>query len=181
MSRFFINRPIVAMVIAIIMVIVGIVSMLQLPVAQFPNIVPPQIQVQATYTGADALTVESSVATPIEQQVNGTEGMEYMYSINANNGSMTLNGIFGISTVPTIDQVLMQMKQGQATAQLPSAVSNYGVTVEQASSSPLIVFALYSPNKTYNAAFLANYANINISNELARIYGVGQVNVYGAG
>jgi HAE1 family hydrophobic/amphiphilic exporter-1 len=181
MSRFFINRPIVAMVIAIIMVIVGIVSMLQLPVAQFPNIVPPQIQVQATYTGADALTVESSVATPIEQQVNGTEGMEYMYSINANNGSMTLNGIFGISTTPTIDQVLMQMKQGQATAQLPSAVSNYGVTVEQASSSPLIVFALFSPNKTYNAAFLANYANINISNELARIYGVGQVNVYGAG
>jgi HAE1 family hydrophobic/amphiphilic exporter-1 len=181
MSRFFINRPIVAMVIAIIMVIVGIVCMLGLPVAQFPNIVPPQIQVQATYTGADALTVESSVATPIEQQVNGTEGMEYMYSINANNGSMTLNGIFGISTNPTIDQVLLQMKEGQAAAQLPSAVTNYGVTVEQAASSPLIVFALYSPDKTYDASFLANYANINISNELARIPGVGQVNVYGAG
>jgi HAE1 family hydrophobic/amphiphilic exporter-1 len=181
MSRFFINRPIVAMVIAIIMVIVGIVCMLGLPIAQFPNIVPPQIQVQATYTGADALTVESSVATPIEQQVNGTEGMEYMYSINANNGSMTLNGIFGISTNPTIDQVLLQMKEGQAAAQLPSSVTNYGVTVEQAASSPLIVFALYSPNKTYDAAFLANYANINISNELARVPGVGQVNVYGAG
>ncbi len=181
MSRFFINRPIVAMVIAIIMVILGIVCALQLPIAQFPNIVPPQIQVMTNYVGADALTVESSVATPIEQQVNGTEGMEYMYSINANNGAMTLNGIFGINTVPTTDQILMQMRQGQASAQLPSSVRNYGITVQQASSSPLIVFALYSPTGQYDAAFLANYANINISNELARINGVGQVNVYGAG
>ncbi len=181
MSRFFINRPIVAMVIAIIMVILGIVCALQLPISQFPNIVPPQIQVQTNYVGADALTVESSVATPIEQQVNGTEGMEYMYSINANNGSMTLNGIFGIATDPTTDQILMQMRQSQASAQLPSSVRNYGITVQQASSSPLIVFAVYSPNKQYDAAFLANYANINISNELARVSGVGQVNVYGAG
>ncbi|MDD5200549.1 MAG: efflux RND transporter permease subunit [Terrimicrobiaceae bacterium] len=181
MSRFFINRPIVAMVIAIIMVIVGVVSMLGLPIAQFPNIVPPQIQVQTTYVGADALTVESSVATPIEQQVNGTEGMQYMYSINANNGSMTLNGIFGISTVPTTDQILMQMRQGQATAQLPSSVRNYGVTVNQAASSPLMVLALYAPGGQYDASFLANYANINISNELARVNGVGLVNVYGAG
>jgi HAE1 family hydrophobic/amphiphilic exporter-1 len=181
MSRFFINRPIVAMVIAILMVILGIVCALQLPIAQFPNIVPPQIQVITNYVGADALTVESSVATPIEQQVNGTEGMEYMYSINTNSGAMTLNGIFGINTVPTTDQILMQMRQGQATAQLPSSVRNYGITVQQASSSPLIVFAVYSPNGQYDAAFLANYANINISNELARIGGVGQVNVYGAG
>ncbi len=181
MSRFFINRPIVAMVIAIIMVIVGVVCALQLPVAQFPNIVPPQIQVNTTYVGADALTVESSVATPIEQQVNGTEGMEYMYSINANNGSMTLNGIFGIDTVPTTDQILMQMRQSQAQAQLPSSVRNFGITVNQASSSPLIVFSLYAPNAEFDASFLANYAYINIVNELARIYGVGQVNVYGAG
>ena len=181
MSRFFINRPIVAMVIAIVMVIIGIVCALQLPVAQFPNIVPPQIQVAATYVGADALTVESSVATPIEQQVNGTEGMEYMYSINANNGSMTLNGIFGINTDPTTDQILLQMRQTQAQAQLPSSVRNFGITVNQAASSPLIVFALYSPNGQFDAPFLANYANINITNELARINGVGQVNVYGAG
>lgn len=181
MARFFINRPIVAMVISIIMVIVGIVCALQLPIAQFPNIVPPQIQIQTNYVGADALTVESSVATPIEQQVNGTEGMEYMYSINANNGSMTLNGIFGISTDPTTDQILMQMRQAQASAQLPSSVRNYGVTVQQAASSPLIVFALFSPTEEFDAAFLANYANINISNELARVPGVGQVNVYGAG
>ena len=181
MSRFFINRPIVAMVIAILMVIVGVVSILGLPVAQFPNIVPPQIQVATTYVGADALTVESSVATPIEQQVNGTEGMEYMYSVNANNGSMTLNGIFGINTVPTTDQILMQMRQSQAQAQLPTDVRNYGITVNQAASSPLIVFALYAPTGQFGASFLANYANINISNELARINGVGQVNVYGAG
>ncbi len=181
MSRFFINRPIVAMVIAILMVIIGVVSILGLPIAQFPNIVPPQMQVSTNYVGADALTVEAAVATPIEQQVNGTEGMEYMYSVNANNGSMTLNGIFGINTVPTTDQILMQMRQGQATAQLPSAVRNYGVTVNQASASPLIVLSLYSPNGQYDASFLANYANINISNELARINGVGLVNVYGAG
>ena len=181
MSRFFINRPIVAMVIAILMVIMGVVCILGLPVAQFPNIVPPQIQVATTYVGADALTVESSVATPIEQQVNGTEGMEYMYSVNANNGSMTLNGIFGINTIPTTDQILMQMRQNQASAQLPADVRNYGVTVNQAASSPLIVFALYAPNNEYSASFQANYANINISNELARVPGVGQVNVYGAG
>ncbi|HEY8901030.1 MAG TPA: multidrug efflux RND transporter permease subunit [Chthoniobacterales bacterium] len=181
MSRFFINRPIVAMVIAILMVILGVVCILELPIAQFPNIVPPQIQVSTTYVGADALTVESSVATPIEQQVNGTEGMEYMYSVNANNGSMTLNGIFGINTVPTTDQILMQMRQNQASAQLPSSVRNYGVTVNQASASPLIVLSLYSPTGKYDASFIANYANINISNELARIGGVGLVNVYGAG
>lgn len=181
MSRFFINRPIVAMVIAILMVILGIVSMLMLPIAQFPNIVPPQIQVQTTYVGADALTVEASVATPIEQQVNGTEGMQYMYSVNANNGSMTLNGIFGINTVATTDQILMQMRQNQASAQLPSPVRNYGVTVNQAASSPLIVFALYSKNPQFNASFLANYAYINLTNELARVNGVGLVNVYGAG
>jgi HAE1 family hydrophobic/amphiphilic exporter-1 len=181
MSRFCINRPIVAMVIAILMVILGVVCILELPIAQFPNIVPPQIQVSTTYVGADALTVESSVATPIEQQVNGTEGMEYMYSVNANNGSMTLNGIFGINTVPTTDQILMQMRQNQASAQLPSSVRNYGVTVNQASASPLIVLSLYSPTGKYDASFIANYANINISNELARIGGVGLVNVYGAG
>ncbi len=181
MSRFFINRPIVAMVISILMVIVGVVCILGLPIAQFPNIVPPQIQVSTTYVGADALTVESSVATPIEQQVNGTEGMEYMYSVNANNGSMTLNGIFGINTVPTTDQILMQMRQNQASAQLPSSVRNYGVTVNQASASPLMVLSLYAPSGKYDASFLANYANINISNELARINGVGLVNVYGAG
>lgn len=124
------------MVIAIITVIVGLVSMAGLPVSQFPNIVPPQIQVQTTYVGADALTVEDSVATPIEQQMSGVEGMDYMYSINANNGMMSLNVIFDTSTDPTTDQILAQMRQTQASAQLPQSVRNYGVTVQQSLSSP---------------------------------------------
>ncbi len=181
MPQFFINRPIVAMVIAIITVIVGLVMMANLPVAQYPNIVPPQIQVSATYVGADALTVEQSVATPIEQQVNGVDNMEYMYSINANNGQMTLNVFFGVQTDATTDQILTQMRQGQAASQLPSAVSNFGVTVQKSTSAPLVLFALNSPNGQFDATFLANYAYININNELGRIPGISQVAIFGAG
>lgn len=181
MSRFFIRRPIVAMVIAIITVIIGLVSLMGLPVAQFPNIVPPQIQVQTTYVGADALTVEQSVATPIEQAMSGVEGMEYMYSVNANNGMMTLNVIFGIQTEPTTDQILAQMRQTQAASQLPTDVRNFGVTVTQAYASPLGVFVLYSPENTHDPVFLANYAYININDPMTRVDGVGQVNIYGSG
>ena len=169
------------MVIAIITVIVGLVSMAGLPVSQFPNIVPPQIQVQTTYVGADALTVEQSVATPIEQQMSGVEGMEYMYSINANNGAMTLNVIFGTDTVPTTDQILAQMRQTQASPQIPSDVRNFGVTVEQALASPLGVFVLYSPKGSHDPTFLANYGYININDPLTRVKGVGSVSIFGAG
>src|SRR5512136_3149540 len=144
MSKFFINRPIVAMVIAIITVIVGIVAMLSLPIAQFPNIIPPEIQVQGTYVGADALTVEQSVATPIEQQMSGVDNMIYMYSINANNGQMSLRVDFDVTTDPNTDQVLTQMRLGQAQSQLPAEVNNYGVTVKKSVSSPLLLFTLYS-------------------------------------
>ncbi len=181
MSRFFINRPIVAMVISIILVIVGLVSLAGLPVAQFPNIVPPQIQVGTVFVGADADTVANAVAIPIESQVNGVENMEYMYSVSANNGQMNLNVIFGVGSDSTTDQILTQMRQAQANAQLPSSAQAYGVTVEQATSSPLIVFTLFSPNSTYDPTFLANYAYINITNELARVAGIGQVQVFGAG
>jgi HAE1 family hydrophobic/amphiphilic exporter-1 len=181
MSNFFIRRPIVAMVIAIITVIVGLVSMAGLPVAQFPNIVPPQIQVQTTYVGADALTVEQSVATPIEQQMSGVEGMDYMYSINANSGIMSLNVIFDTSTLPTTDQILAQMRQTQAASQTPSEVRNYGVTVEQALAAPLGVFVLYSNDGTFDPTFLANYAYINLNDPLTRIPGIGNVNIFGAG
>src|SRR5476651_283217 len=129
MASFFINRPIVAMVIAIITVLVGLVSMVGLPVAQFPNIVPPEVQVKSTYVGADALTVEQAVATPIEQQMSGVDNMNYMYSVNANNGQSTLTVNFDVKTDPNTDQILAQMRASQAESQLPTDVRNYGITV----------------------------------------------------
>jgi HAE1 family hydrophobic/amphiphilic exporter-1 len=180
-ARFFVNRPIVAMVIAIIMTIVGIVAMVQLPVAQFPNIAPPQIQLSTTYVGADALTVEGSVAAPIEQQMSGVNGMIYMYSINASTGSMNLYVNFDVTTDANIDQVLAQMRYSQAESQLPSDVRNYGTTVRQAATSPLALFSIYSPNGTYDAVFLSNYAYININDPMTRVPGVGQVSIFGAG
>jgi len=181
MAKFFVNRPIVAMVISIIIVIVGVVAIFRLPVAQFPNIVPPEIQIQTTYVGADALTVEQSVATPIEQQMSGVDNMIYMYSTNANNGQMTLRVDFDVSTDPNTDQVLAQMRQSQAQSQLPSDVNNFGITVKKSTSSPLLLFSLYSPKGTYNARFLSNYAYININDPLSRVPGVGQVQIFGAG
>ncbi len=157
MSKFFINRPIVAMVISILMVIVGLVAMSSLPTAQFPNIVPPEMQVKGSYPGADALTVEQSVATPIEQQMSGVDNMNYMYSLNANDGSMKLTVNFDIKTDPNTDQILSQMRSNQANSQLPTDVINQGVTVQKSTASPLIMFALISPNGTYDNVFLANY------------------------
>ncbi len=181
MSKFFINRPIVAMVIAILMVIMGLVAMARLPIAQFPNIVPPAIQVNATYTGADALTLEQAVATPIEQQMSGVDNMDYMYSVNANNGQTTLYVYFDLSTDANTDQLLAQMREGQAESQLPSDVRNYGVTVQKSTSSPLVMFALYSPNGTYDNIFLANYSYININDQMTRIKGIASVTIFGAG
>ena len=181
MAKFFINRPIVAMVIAILMVIVGLVAMLALPVALFPNIADPQIQLNATYPGADAITVEQSVATPIEQQMSGVDNMEYMYSLNANNGSMKLTVDFNVKTDPNTDQILAQMRLGQANAQLPSAVISQGVTVQKGTSAPLILFALYSPNNSYDNIFLANYSYININDQMTRVPGIASVSVFGAG
>ena len=181
MAKFFINRPIVAMVISILMVLMGLVSMSRLPIAQFPNIADPQIQVNATYPGADALTVQQSVAVPIEQQMSGVDNMEYMYSLNANNGSMKLTVDFDVKTDPNTDQILAQMRQGQANSQLPSAVINQGVTVQKSTTSPLLMFALYSPNNTYDSIFLANYSYININDQMTRVPGIASVSVFGAG
>jgi HAE1 family hydrophobic/amphiphilic exporter-1 len=181
MSKFFINRPIVAMVISIIMVIVGLVTMLSLPIAQFPKVVPPEIFIQADYVGADAQTIEESVATPIEQQMSGVDNMNYMYSVNANNGLMRLFVNFDLKTDPNIDHVLTQLRYAQAEPQLPSDVRNYGVTVQKSLSAPFMILALNSPKGSRGAEFLANYAYINLSDPLSRVAGVSQVTVFGAG
>ena len=181
MANFFIRRPIVAMVIAILMVVIGAIAMLRLPTAQFPNIAPPETQVKATYPGADAQTVEQSVATPIEQQMSGVDNMNYMYSNNANNGQMTLTVNFDIKTDPNTDQILSQMRTNQANSQLPADVVNYGVTVQKSTMAPLMLITLYSPKGTYDNIFLANYSYINLNDQLTRVPGIASVTVFGAG
>ncbi|OPY74304.1 MAG: Efflux pump membrane transporter BepG [Syntrophorhabdus sp. PtaU1.Bin050] len=181
MVKFFIERPIVAIVIAIVMVIVGVVAILGLPVAQYPNIVPPEIYINTFYTGADAQTVEQSVATPIEQEMSGVDNMNYMYSLNANNGELKMYVNFDVKTDPNIDQVLAQMRQSQAASKLPSEVTTYGVTVKKSTAAPLMLVSLFSPKGTYDAIFLANYAYINLNDQLTRVAGIASVTVFGAG
>src|SRR5271165_6755376 len=182
MSKFFINRPIVAMVIAIVMVIVGALTILSLPVAQFPSIAPPEIQVLATYIGADAQTLEQAVATPIEQQMSGVDNMNYMYSLNATGNSTTsLIVDFDAKTDPNTDYILAQSRETLAASQLPVDVTNYGVTVRKSVTAPLTLMAVYSPHGTYDAEFLANYAYINLTDPLLRSPGIGNVQVFGAG
>lgn len=181
MSKFFINRPIVAMVISIITVILGLVCIVGLPIAQFPGIVPQQIQVTATYTGADAMTVQQAVATPLEQQINGVDNMQYMYSLNSSSGQMTLNVLFGNTTDPVTDQILTQMRQSLAQAQLPQQVVKQGINVVKTTPSPLVCYALYTDDDRYDSVFLANYAYVNIVNPLTRLTGIASVSIYGAG
>src|SRR3954447_24712033 len=182
MSKFFIHRPIVAMVIAILTVIIGAVAIVGLPVAQFPQIAPPEIQVSAIYVGADAQTIEQSVATPIEQQMSGVDNMNYMYSLNATaNGQMRMVVNFDVATDPNTDLILAQSRVTQAASQLPADVNNYGVTVQKSVLAPLMLIALNSPKGTYDARFLANYAYINLVDQLTRVKGVGTVQVFGAG
>src|SRR5438105_2780057 len=155
MSEFFINRPIVAMVIAILTVIVGAVTIVTLPIAQFPNIVPPEVQIQATYVGADAETLAQSVATPIEQQMSGVDNMNYMYSLSATgNGQMTMIVDFDVKTDPNLDLILAQSRATLAASQLPADVNNFGVTVEQPVTSPLMLISRHSPHRPYPTWFL---------------------------
>ncbi|HXV36472.1 MAG TPA: multidrug efflux RND transporter permease subunit [Myxococcota bacterium] len=176
---FFVRRPIVAIVISIVTVIGGLVAMGGLPIAQYPDIVPPEIKVDATYTGADAVTIEQSVATPIEQQVNGVDYMIYLRSVNSNDGTMSLRVSFEVETNIDMDNVLVQNRVNQADPSLPSDVRNYGVTVKKSTSNPLMIFSLYSPNGSYNDSFLGNYANINVIDALKRVPGVGDVLLFG--
>ena len=182
MSKFFINRPIVAMVISIVMVIIGAITILTLPVALFPNIVPPEVQVLATYVGADASTIEQSVATPIEQQMSGVDNMNYMYSLNSTaDGGMRLIVDYDVKTEPNTDLILTQLRTTQAASQLPGDVTNYGITVQKTVTAPLMLITLFSPNGTYDAQFLSNFAYINLSDQITRLYGIGTVQIFGAG
>src|SRR5881397_2519828 len=182
MSRFFIRRPIVAMVIAILMVIAGAVTIAGLPIALFPQIAPPEVQVSAVYTGADAQTIEQSVATPIEQQMSGVDNMNYMYSLNATaKGEMRMIVDFDVKTDPNTDLILSQMRSTLAASQLPAEVNNFGVTVQKTLTAPLMLISLNSPGDAFDAKFLANYAYINLNDQLTRIPGIGSVQVFGAG
>ena len=179
MARFFVDRPIVAIVIAVVTVVLGLVSMTSLPIAQYPSIIPPQIQIQTTYTGADAVTIEQSVATPLEQQMNGVEKMLYMQSTNANDGTMTLTVTFDVESEVNIDQVNAQNRVSQAQPNLPTDVNQFGITYRSTVGLPLLVLAIYSPKETYDSLFLGNFALINVNDALYRVPGVGQVVNFG--
>jgi hydrophobe/amphiphile efflux-1 (HAE1) family protein len=179
MARFFVNRPIVAMVISIVTVLLGLVAMSSLPIAQYPEIVPPMVQVSTSFVGASATDVEASVATPLEQKINGVENMIYMKSTNANDGTLSLKVTFDVGTNLDMANVLTQNRVSEAMPALPQSVKNYGVSVKKSLAFPLLVVTLRSPNGTYDNSFLSNYASINLIDNIARISGVGQITLAG--
>ena len=181
MAEFFVRRPIVAMVIAIIIVLVGLVSMSSLPIAQYPEITPPEVGVTATYTGANAEVVEASVATPLEQKVNGVENMLYMKSVNSNDGKMTLTVSFEVGSDLDMSNVLTQNRVSEAQASIPEEVKRLGITVKKKLAFPLMLVTLYSPSGQYDNNFLSNYLTINVLDQVARVRGVGQAEIFGAG
>ena len=179
MASFFIRRPIVAMVISILIVLVGLVAMLNLPVEQYPQLSPPNIQVSATYPGANAEVVEQSLATPIEQQVNGVDNMLYMKSLNSSDGRMQLNVTFKVGTDRDVDNTLTQNRVSQAQSRLPQDVIQQGITVKKVNPSVLLIVSLYSPDNTYDDLFLNNYSVLNVKDALLRVPGVSQVDLAG--
>src|SRR2546421_8528490 len=180
-SKFFIERPVLSNVIALLMILIGGVALFSLAVAQYPDVVPPTVQVTTRYPGASAKTVIDTVALPIEQQVNGVEDMLYMQSYSGADGTYSLTVTFKIGTNLDFAQVLVQNRVSSALSQLPTAVQNQGVTVQKRSTAFLLFVALTSQNATYDSLFLSNYATINIRDELSRLPGVGNVTVFGAG
>src|SRR5216684_8452983 len=180
MARFFINRPIVAIVISIVTVLGGLIALFGLPIEQFPDIVPPLIQIATSYPGADALTIEQSVATPIEQQMNGVEDMLYLQSVNANDGTTSVRVTYDVGTDRNTDQVNSQNRVSQAQPNLPTEVNQFGLTYRKTQGTPMLLISLFSPHNTYDGLFLGNYALINVNDALYRVPGVGQVLNFGA-
>src|SRR5215469_15592540 len=180
MGKFFARRPVMAIVIAILLILIGGAIIPGLPIAQYPDIVPPEILVEATYPGADAVTVEQAVAAPVEQQTNGVDDMLYIRSTNASDGTFAMRVDFKVGTNIDTANVLVQNRVTEATPLLPSDVQALGLTVQKSVSSPLLVFSLYSPHGSFDADFLSNYATININDALLRVTGLGQVHAFGA-
>ena len=180
-SRIFIRRPIFASVISIVIVIIGGVAMAALPIARYPEIAPPTVEVKATYPGANAKTVAETVATPIEQEVNGVENMAYMSSVSSADGQMTLTVTFDVGTDVDMANVLVQNRVSTAEPKLPQEAMRQGVTVKKKSNEITLFVALYSPEGSHDAIFLNNYAMLFIRDEIARVTGVGDVVVFGAG
>src|SRR5437588_3204399 len=163
------------------MTLIGGVCIFVLPIAQYPQDAPPEIQIRTHYSGADAITIDQSVAAPIEQQLSGVDNSNYFYSINANTGDVRMIVNFDVATDANVDQILTQLRVSQAQSQLPADVNNYGVTVQKSTTAPLMLISLYSPKGTYDGVFLANYGYINLVDQLTRVPGISNVHVFGAG
>ena len=180
MAKFFIHRPIFAIVISLIIVLVGILAGLQLPIAQYPQISPPTVSVSTNYTGANAEVVDQAVAQVIEQQVNGTQGMDYMSSNSDDTGRYALSVVFEVGTDGDMDAVKVQNNVAVANASLPSAVQSVGVTTRKSSNQMALMLSMYSPDGRYDRAFMKNYADIYLMDEVKRVNGVGDIQIFGA-